>query len=323
MKTEKKNWIPVAVVLLLMVSVLSAAVVVKYVLAAPKPVNIFEQTKNECAGVKWINPIDSFNSVSPVTVEGDLYFAGERVPLEDPDVKERLERELQLNTHWHSNTLMCMKMANRYFGEIEKLLSENGVPSDFKYLALIESGFRNEVSPAGAVGFWQLVKGTAQSLGLQVNDEVDERYHIEKATKAACDYLKDAKEKFGSWTTAAASYNLGRPSMAQRIKDQKRSNFYDMYFNPETSRYIFRMLAMKIIFSNPKEAGFDVQTEDLYQPYKYKVVEIDSGIADVADFAAQHNLKYKHIKMLNTWLREAQLTNKERKKYEIRILEMN
>ena len=323
LKTEKKNRIPVAVVLLLMVSALSAAVVAKYILSAPKPVNIFEQTKNECAGVKWINPIDSLNSVSPVTIEGDLYFAGERVPIEDPEVKERLERELQLNTHWHSNTMMGMKMANRYFGEVEKLLSENGVPSDFKYLALIESGFRNEVSPAGAVGFWQLVKGTAQSLGLQVNNEVDERYNIDKATKAACDYLKDGKEKFGSWTTSAASYNLGRPSMAQRIKDQKSRNFYDMYFNPETSRYIFRMLAMKIIFSNPKQAGFDIETKDLYQPYKYKVVEIDSGIADVADFAAQYNLKYKHIKMVNTWLREASLTNKERKKYLIKIMELD
>ena len=141
--------------------------------------------------------------------------------------------------------------------------------------------------------------------------------------KAACDYLKDAKEKFGNWTVAAASYNLGRPSMAQRIKDQKSNNFYDMYFNPETSRYIFRMLAMKIIFSNHKRAGFNIKTEDLYQPYKYKIVEIDSGIHDIADFAAQHDLKYKHIKILNTWLREAQLTNKERRKYQIRILEMN
>src|SRR6185503_5411490 len=148
----------------------------------------------------------------------------------------------------------------------------------------------------------------------EINDEVDERYSIEKATKAACDYLKDAKESFGSWTMAAASYNLGRPSMKQRIKDQKRNNFYDMYFNPETSRYIFRMLAMKIIFSDPKRAGFKVETEDLYQPYRYKLVELDSSISNVADFAALHGLKYKHIKMLNTWLREAQLTNKERKK---------
>lgn len=308
---------------LLMVGVMSAVVVAKYVSSQSKAVNIFEKAVSETNKLKWINPIDSNHRTAPVSVEGDLYFAGERVPLEDPDVKERLERELQLNTYWHSNTLMSMKLANRYFGEIEKLLAEQNVPDDFKYLPLIESGFRNEVSPAGAVGFWQLVSATGKSLGLEINGEVDERYNIEKATKAACVYLKDAKSKFGNWTVAAASYNLGRPSMGQRIKDQKTSNFYEMYFNPETSRYIFRMLAMKIIFSNPKLAGFHVQTEDLYQPYTYRVVEVDSAIANVADFAAQYQLKYKHIKMLNTWLRDAKLTNKERRKYQIRILETN
>jgi len=286
-------------------------------------VNIFENTKNDCSGLRWQVITDSANLTFPVKVEGELFFAGERVPLEDPEVKERLERELQLNAYWHSNTLTSMKQANRYFGQLEEILTQNGVPADFKYMPLIESGFRNDISPSGAVGFWQIMKGTAATYNLEVNSEVDERYNIEKSTLAACRYLTDAKGKFGSWTTAAASYNMGMGGMANRIEDQKTSNFYDMYFNPETSRYIFRMLAMKIIFSNPQIAGFLIDKEDLYQPYKYKTVEIDSSIPNIADFATSYGLKYKHIKILNTWLREAKLTNKERKKYSIKVLELN
>lgn len=284
-------------------------------------INVFDKTKTECPGITWVNPVDSTHLIAPITINGDLYFAGERVPLEDPEVKERLERELMLNTYWHSNTLACMKQANRYFGEIEEVLTANGVPTDFKYLALVESGFKNETSPAGAVGFWQFIKTTGKLHGLEINEEVDERYNYEKATGAACKYLKDAKEKLGNWTIAAGSYNLGVPGMTQRIKDQKTNNYYEMYFNPETSRYVFRMLAMKVIFSNPQKAGFKVSTEDLYQPYKYTTVEVDSAIPAVADFAAQYGLKYKHIKMLNPWLRDAGLVNKERKKYQIKILQ--
>ena len=322
MKVEKRYWMPAAAVLCLFIGAASAAVLFSTG-SSDNLVNIFERTKNECPNLKWVGEIDSTETVSPVTVTGELFFCGERVPLEDPDVRERLERELQLNTYWHSNTLMAMKLANRYFDGIEKILSENGVPSDFKYLPLIESNFRNDVSPAGAVGFWQFVAGTGRIYRLEINNEVDERYNIEKSTAAACAYLKKSKEQFGTWTLAAASYNLGLPAMSQRVRDQKTSNFYEMYFNPETSRYIFRMLAMKIIFSNPKQAGFAVKAEDLYQPYKYKVVEVDTGIASIADFAAQYHLKYKHIKILNTWLREAKLTNKERKKYSIKVLELN
>ncbi len=322
MKFEKRYWIPVAIVLCLFIGVASATVLFS-TSASDNLVNIFERTKNECPNLKWVGSIDSTETVSPVTVQGELFFCGERVPLEDPDVRERLERELQLNTYWHSNTLMAMKLANRYFDGIEKTLNENGVPSDFKYLPLIESNFRNDVSPAGAVGFWQFVEGTARVYNLEVNGEVDERYNIEKSTAAACKYLKNSKEQLGSWTLAAASYNLGLPAMNQRVRDQKLNNFYDMYFNPETSRYIFRMLAMKIIFSNPKQAGFSVKAEDLYQPYKYKVVEVDTGITSIADFAAQYNLKYKHIKILNTWLREAKLINKEHNRYQVKILETN
>ena len=303
--------------------VASAALFAGYNYFTDKPVNVLESCKNDCPNIRWMHPVDSSQWAYPVVVQGEVYFAGERVPLEDPDVKERLEHELTINYYWHSNTLLSMKMANRYFGEVEAVLKKNDVPSDFKYLALIESGFKLESSPAGAVGSWQLLKGTAKEHGLVVNDEVDERYNNEKSTEAACAYLKAAKEKLGNWTLAAASYNLGLPGMLQRVKDQNTSNYYDMYFNPETSRYIFRMIAMKIIFSNPKEAGYIIQPEELYQPYKYKIAEIDSSIGSISDFASQFGLKYKHIKMLNPWLRNASLVNKEHKKYEVKILNAN
>ena len=301
--------------------IVGAAIIAGKAFLVPNATNIFIQTKNEAPGIRWINAIDSNHLSYPIHVEGELYFAGERVPLEDPDVKERLDRELLINANWHSNTLLFMKMANRYFPDIEKTLADSGVPTDFKYLALIESGFRLEPSPAGAVGFWQIVKGTAKKYDLLVNDEVDERYNVEKSTSAACVYLKDAKERLGTWTLAAASYNMGLAGAMQRAKEQKMDNYYDMYFNPETSRYVFRMLALKIIFSNPKKAGYVMQPDELYTPYKYRVVSVDTSIASIADFAAQFGLKYKHIKILNPWLRDAHLTNKEHRKYEIKIME--
>ncbi len=316
-----KYLIPVLAGFLVLLGFASARVYQRLAAPGKAPVNIFERTQNECPGLKWIYAIDSTQIVLPVTVEGDLFFAGERVPLEDPDVKERLDRELQLNAYWHSNTISAMRLANRHFDEVEKGLAEKGIPADFKYLALIESGFRNEISPAGAVGYWQFIKETAKRYGLEVTGEVDERFNLEKSTAAAADYLKEAHDKLGNWTIAAASFNLGIPGMAARIKDQKTNNYYEMFFNQETSRYLFRMLAMKIIFSNPQRAGFQLKPNDLYQPYEFKTVDVDSSIASIADFAAQFDLKYKHIKILNPWLRDAQLTNRDRKKYRIRILQ--
>ncbi|MFN8287465.1 MAG: lytic transglycosylase domain-containing protein [Chitinophagales bacterium] len=322
-KVENKYRIALIAVVCLALGFISAKVVERYKHYYDKQVNIFTATANECPGIKWSVAIDSTDKAYPVAVEGDLYFAGERVPLEDQDVRERIERELQVAVYWHSNTLMNMKMANRYFGDIEKILAANGVPSDFKYLALIESNLRNETSPAGAVGVWQLLKETAKIYGLQVDSEVDERYDYEKSAVAACKYFNQAKNELGNWTIAAASYNLGLAGMKDRVADQKTNNYYDMFFNQETSRYLPRMIAMKIIFSNPEKAGFYVKTDDLYQPYSYKTVTVDSSISSIADFAAQYNLKYKHIKILNPWLRDAKLTNKDKKRYEIKILNIN
>lgn len=298
----------------------SAKVLERYNYFSPQQVNVFEKTKNECPNIRWINPIDSTQLAFPIAIEGELEFAGERVPLEDPDVRERLEREIQINAYWHSSTLQAMKLANRYFGDIEKILAEKGIPSDFKYLALVESSFKNETSPAGATGFWQFVKPTAKAYGLEVNEFIDERYHVEKSTEAACKYLTEAKGSLGSWTLAAASYNLGIPGMKQRVNDQHTNNYYEMYFNQETSRYLFRMLAMKVIFSQPKLAGFSVKTEELYQPYRFKVVEVDTAISSIAAFAEGFELKYKHIKILNPWLRDASMPNKEGRKYKLKIM---
>lgn len=309
--------------LVLAIAAASAGLIAGKGYFSDEKVNVLACTKGQCPQIIWVHPVDSFMRAYPVNVTGELYFAGERVPLEDPEVKERLDRELEINVFWRSNTLLDMKLANRYFPEISDALKADSVPDDFKYLALIESDLRDEVSPAGAVGFWQLLKSTAKTYGLEVNDEVDERYNIEKSTHAACTYLKEAHDKLGNWTLAAASYNLGLVGTAHRMADQKASNYYEMFFNPETSRYVFRMLAMKIIFSEPEKAGFMVRADELYQPYKYKSVEVDTSIASIADFAARFGLKYKHIKLVNTWLRDARLTNKERRKYEIKILDQN
>ncbi|MCS6818599.1 MAG: lytic transglycosylase domain-containing protein, partial [Chitinophagales bacterium] len=202
-----------------------------------------------------------------------------------------------------------------------KILEEEGVPNDFKYLPLIESGFRDVISPSGAVGFWQFLSSTAKLYNLEIKNEVDERYHVEKSTRAACAYLKTAKDKFGSWTTAAASYNLGMQAMAERCKSQGTYNYYELLLPQETARYIFRIIAMKIIFSNPEAAGYYLKPDDLYQPFAFKTVQVDSSIQNITAFAAKFGLQYRHIKLLNPWLRDNYLNNKEKKVYEIKILQ--
>lgn len=271
--------------------------------------------------VRWDRVADTLAKVVPVVVSGDLYFAGERVPLEDQEVRERLDRELQLNVYWHSATMQMFKNANRYFPEIEKILAEEGVPDDFKYMPLVESGFKDVVSPAGAVGYWQFVKETAKERGLEVNEFVDERYHIEKSTRAACAFLKNAKAKLGSWTLAAAAFNMGLDGVRNRLEDQEEGNYYALFLNSETSRYVFRMLAAKIIIAAPRNGGFFLEESDLYPPYRYREVTVDSSIGSIAHFARENGLRYKEIKLLNPWLRAAQLPNKTRKPYTIRLME--
>lgn len=264
----------------------------------------------------------SFNdhyNIFALPIASELYFAGEAVPLHQPEVLERYDRELLVNTYWQSSTLLMLKRANRWFPVIEPILAAHGVPDDFKYLALIESNLMNVVSPAGATGFWQILQGTARDLGLEVNNYVDERYHVEKATAAASKYLLDAKERYGSWTMAAAAYNIGNSRLRRIIENQRVDNYYDLHLNEETARYVFRILAVKTIFEDPAASGFHFRDEDLYPPLSFRTAYVDSTINDLVDFAFQHNMTYKELRWLNPWLRSYELPNRSRKMYEIKV----
>ncbi len=248
-----------------------------------------------------------------------MSFAGEKVPLKKLDVREKLDRELLVNTYWQSHSLLFHKRANRWFPVIEPILEEEGVPEDFKYLALIESGLQNVVSPAGARGFWQFLEPTAREYGLEVSGEVDERYHVEKATRAACRYLKKAYEHYESWSLAAASFNAGRRGIDRQLERQKANNYYELLLNTETARYVYRILAVKEILEHSEHYGFHVREKDLYQPYKTYEVTVDSTIDDLAEFAFSHDISYKALKILNPWMRENYLPNPEGKQYKIKL----
>jgi len=248
-----------------------------------------------------------------------LDFAGEQVPMDLQDVREKFDRELLVNTYWQSNTLLCIKRAHRWFPVIEPILSANQIPDDFKYLALIESAYTQAVSPAGAVGFWQFIDPTARSYGIEINDEVDERYHIEKSTQAACNYLNEAYKKYGSWSLAAASYNMGMVGPARQIERQGQSNYWNLLLNEETGRYVYRILAMKHIVNNADQYGFVIRPADLYEPLKYKTVIVNYAIDDLATFAKEYAITYKDLKIFNPWLRENFLKNKNKKSYEVKI----
>jgi len=258
--------------------------------------------------------------VYAIPLPDTLHFVDESVPMDQKDVRERLDREFLVNTYWQSNALLLLKRKNKYFPVIEPILKREGVPDDFKYLAVAESGLQNVTSPAGAKGFWQIMKSTAKELGLEVNSEVDERYHLEKATEAACQYIKQAKEKYGSWTLAAASYNAGMSGITKQLEKQKVHNYYDLLLSDETSRYVPRIIAIKQILEHPKDFGFVFSKEDLYTPYEYYQVMVDSTVQDWADFSHKLGITYKELKLLNPWLRSNKLTNKDKKTYLIKIL---
>ena len=232
-----------------------------------------------------------------------------------------MDRELLVNTYWQSNGLLLFKRAHKYFPVIEPILKEHGIPDDFKYLAVIESGLQNVKSPAGASGFWQIMKTTGRENGLEVNANVDERYHLEKATRVACRYLKDAKEKLGSWTNAAAAYNAGNAGISRRLKAQQVSNYYDLLLGQETGRYLFRIIALKEIMSHPDKYGFNFRTKDLYKNIPTTSVNVDYPIEDLAAFAKEKNINYKILKIHNPWLREPKLNNKSGKLYTIDLPE--
>jgi hypothetical protein len=303
-----KNWRPAILVKnILVVSGLIGIILVFSFSDFSKPI---ENEKKE---------IKSELSVSSIPIPQNIVFAGEKVPVELFDVKEALERELLVNTYWHSQTLLLLKRAKRYFGQIEPIMHKNNIPDDFKYLALAESGFTNTSSPAGATGFWQFIPATAKEYGLEINNEIDERYHIEKATDAACKFLQKSHEIFKSWTMAAASYNCGRRNLGTQVQRQYSNNYYDLLLNEETSRYIFRIIALKLILNNPQEYGFNLSDEDFYKPIPYKEVKVNYPVKDWAIFAFEKGTNYKLLKYLNPWLRENFLTNKEGKTYLVKI----
>jgi hypothetical protein len=268
------------------------------------------------------NTSSTYN-IKALKIPNGLSFAGEKVPTELDDIKERMDRELLVNTYWQSNGLLLIKRAHKYFPLIEPLLKKYGIPDDFKYLAVAESGLENNSSPAGAAGFWHFLKSSAKEYGLEVNQNVDERYNLEKSTKVAAEYLKKSKKRFGTWTLAAAAYNAGNARIARNLKKQQVTNYYDLLLNSETSRYVFRIVALKEVLSNPRKYGFEFEEDDLYNLPDIKTVKVDTVITNIASFAKKFKTNYKELKLNNAWLRENKLNNKSRKLYKIKIPNSN
>ena len=258
--------------------------------------------------------------IRSVDLDKTFEFAGELLPMENFDVVDRLERELLVNSYWHSSTMLNIKSQYRYFPIMEPILAQFNVPDDFKYLSVIESNLRNETSPAGAKGFWQFMKPTAKYFGLEVNSEVDERFHLEKATEAACKYLLDYKRQFKKWSLAAAAYNMGGPNLKNALNVQKADNFYDLNLNAETNRYIFRIVAVKEILSNPEEFGFILNQDQKNNPLTdFHIVEVNGPIQNLGDFAKKQGTTYRMLKLFNPWLLSHKLTNTAGKTYQIKI----
>jgi hypothetical protein len=283
---------------------------------------IWSQKKPEVESVipyPMFPPSASFENATSFDLPDTMYFAGELVPLHLPDVHERLDREMHINTYWHTNTIFLIKRSHRWMPRMSEILAEVGVPDDFKYLAAIESNFLNDTSGKGAVGFWQIVKTTGREFGLEITNEVDERYDPIKSTYAAAKYLKKAYGKFDNWTLVAASYNRGRSGIGRALEHQSVGNYYDLLLNEETSRYVFRILAAKEIISNPGKYGFEIDDEHLYNPEPVEYVEVSSSIKDLVSWSREQGINYKLLKRHNPWLRRDKLTVARGKIYQIAI----
>jgi hypothetical protein len=264
------------------------------------------------------SPENGYN-IYAIEIPSELDFSGEFMPIQTPDIRERIDRELLVNTYWQSNGLLMFKRSQRYFPIIEPILESYGVPNDFKYLALIESGLQNVTSSAGAKGFWQIMKRTGKEYGLEINSNVDERNNLELATIFTCKYLLKAKAKFGNWTLAAASYNAGISGVSKQLHRQGVSSYYDLLLGEETGRYMFRIVALKEIMTHPKKYGFNFSDHDLYEVVPTYKVKVDTAVTDFVKFAANFGLNYKQLKIHNPWLKETFLNNKSRKVYSFEI----
>ncbi len=248
-----------------------------------------------------------------------LYFAGERVPLNLYYVRESLDRELVSNMYYQSSTLFNIKRAARMFPTIERILKEEGVPEDFKYLCVIESNLQNVTSPAGAQGYWQFMKATGQKYGLEISDEIDMRNDLEASTHAACKFLKYLKSRLGSWTNAAAAYNCGENGLEKRLGNQQQSNYYELLLNRETQRYVYRILALKLIMQHPQDYGYYVRRCDTYPELPYEEVTLSGKNVDLVQFAIQNGTTYKMLRTMNPWITTDNLKNKANKTYTVRI----
>lgn len=252
-------------------------------------------------------------------VPKSMSFAGEKVPLERSDIREQLDRELLYNYYNHYSTIYILKLADRYFPLIEPMLKANGIPDDFKYLCIAESALQNQTSRAGAVGFWQFMPATAPQYGLEVNDEVDERYNVAKSTDAACKYFWQAYKKLGSWTAAAASYNMGQGGYNSQATFQQNAEYYKLLLPEETMRYVFRILAFKQLIGEAQRFGYIVGKSDSYKPYKTRTVTVTSSIPNLAQYAIDNGTTYRMLKQLNPWLRDRKLTVRSGKSYDIAL----
>ena len=271
--------------------------------------------------IKYIqNSIDPLPQiVKAPTLKKTYLFASEKIPVENLDIMERLDRELLVNSYYHSSTIQNIKLANKYFPTIEKILRKNNIPEDFKYLAIAESGLRNVVSPAGATGFWQLMKPIGKALNLEIYEEVDERYDLEKSTEAACKYLNQLKSRYGTWINATAAYNLGPTKFSQALEREGESNYFDLNLNTETMRYVFRIAAIKEIIENTENYGFHIDHNEKYDPLdNYYTIKVESSINNLGNFAHKYGISYRELKVYNPWLRSHKLTVKN-KKYLIKI----
>lgn len=310
----------------LLISLLSLVIVLGYVRYSNDRIkNLLAECQHDQQQEEGVLPPSQWDAEIPryLAVSYDLpaflSFAGEPVPLEIPDVLERLDRELQINIYLHSSTIFLMKRANRWLPQMQEILRKHNIPDDFKYLPLIESGLLNDTSPKEAVGYWQILKSSGRELGLEIEKEVDERYDPLKSTEAACKYLNNAYRKFGNWTLVAASYNRGIAGVGRALENQQVDNFYDLHLVDETSRYVFRIIAIKEIIENPARYGFNVNPKHLYQPEKLRYVEVTQTIPDLVKFAKQQGVNYKLLKRHNPWLRDDRLTVRRGKTYSIAL----
>ncbi len=258
--------------------------------------------------------------IQAVDIPLSVDFCGEAFPMEHFDVKERLDKELIANSYRHSGTILYLKRASRFFPTMERILAENGMPDDLKYLAVAESGLENATSPAGAKGYWQFMKGTGRSYGLVINSEVDERMHLEKSTRAACKYLTKLKNQFGSWTLAAAAYNMGETGLKKNLESQKSKSLFHLNLNSETMRYVFRIVAIKEIMKNPRKFGFYINDFEKYGPLPETYdIEVKGGVTNWATWASKYGMTYRELKIHNPWLKDSKLINKERKTYYVKV----